>query len=48
MNQHHYLPHTEADIARMLARCGASSLDDFYSDSSLISVLKSLTTYVPE
>lgn len=32
MNQHHYLPHTEADIARMLARCGASSLDDFYSD----------------
>jgi len=32
MNPHSYLPHTEADIARMLTRCGASSLDDFYSD----------------
>lgn len=28
----HYLPHTAADIERMLARCGAASLDDLYSD----------------
>lgn len=32
MNPHPYLPHTEADMARMLRHCGASSLDDFYSD----------------
>ncbi len=28
----HYLPHTQADIEKMLARCGASSLDDLYCD----------------
>ena len=27
-----YMPHTAADIERMLAACGASSLDDLYSD----------------
>lgn len=29
---HPYLPHTEADIAAMLARCGAATLDDLYAD----------------
>lgn len=28
----HYLPHTEADIARMLDRCGVKSLDELYAD----------------
>lgn len=28
----HYLPHTDADIAAMLGRCGAKTLDDLYSD----------------
>ena len=27
-----YLPHTPHDISLMLERCGASSLDDLYSD----------------
>lgn len=29
---HQYFPHTAEDIAAMLERCGASRLDDFYSD----------------
>lgn len=29
---HPYLPHTEADIAAMLERCGMSCLDDLYAD----------------
>lgn len=29
---HRYLPHTPADIDRMLARCGVSRLEDLYSD----------------
>lgn len=29
---HRYFPHTQGDIDRMLAACGASSLDDLYSD----------------
>lgn len=29
---HRYLPHTQADIDRMLARCGVSRLEDLYSD----------------
>lgn len=32
MSAHPYLPHTEADIARMLAACGATALDDLYCD----------------
>lgn len=32
MSDHRYLPHTQADIDRMLEVCGASSLDDLYSD----------------
>lgn len=32
MNAHRYLPHTQADIERMLGRCGATSLDDLYAD----------------
>ncbi|MDE6436663.1 MAG: aminomethyl-transferring glycine dehydrogenase subunit GcvPA [Muribaculaceae bacterium] len=32
MATHPYLPHTEADLARMLAACGAAGLDDLYSD----------------
>lgn len=30
--QHRYFPHTPEDIARMLDRCGAASLDDLYAD----------------
>lgn len=29
---HRYLPHTDDDIARMLADCGLTSLDDLFSD----------------
>ena len=29
---HHYFPHTQEDIDRMLARIGVASLDDLYSD----------------
>lgn len=29
---HRYFPHTQADIAAMLERCGMESLDDLYSD----------------
>lgn len=29
---HQYLPHTPGDIERMLGRCGATELDDLYSD----------------
>lgn len=29
---HRYFPHTPEDIADMLARCGAGSLDDLYAD----------------
>ncbi len=32
MNAHRYLPHTPEDIDRMLAHCGAASLDDLYAD----------------
>lgn len=32
MSMHQYLPHTPADISRMLERCGAESLDSFYAD----------------
>lgn len=32
MSQHQYLPHTPGDIDKMLRECGASSLDDLYSD----------------
>ncbi|MDE6265967.1 MAG: aminomethyl-transferring glycine dehydrogenase subunit GcvPA [Muribaculaceae bacterium] len=29
---HRYLPHTQADIDRMLRRCGVSRIEDLYSD----------------
>ncbi|MDE6109881.1 MAG: aminomethyl-transferring glycine dehydrogenase subunit GcvPA, partial [Muribaculaceae bacterium] len=29
---HHYFPHTQADTDAMLERCGATTLDDLYSD----------------
>ena len=29
---HRYFPHTDEDIARMLAACGMTSLDDLYAD----------------
>ena len=32
MSDHRYLPHTPQDVADMLAVCGATSLDDLYSD----------------
>ena len=32
MAAENYLPHTAADIDRMLKRCGAEKLDDLYSD----------------
>lgn len=32
MGSHNYLPHTQGDIEQMLAKCGAESLDDLYSD----------------
>jgi glycine dehydrogenase subunit 1 len=32
MNAHPYLPHTEDDVARMLKRCGASSVNDLFDD----------------
>ncbi len=32
MSAHQYLPHTEADIDAMLARCKAKSLDELYAD----------------
>ena len=32
MSDHRYLPHTPQDVAAMLAVCGATSLDDLYSD----------------
>ncbi|MDE6040375.1 MAG: aminomethyl-transferring glycine dehydrogenase subunit GcvPA [Muribaculaceae bacterium] len=32
MSSHRYLPHTDEDVARMLEACGATSLDDLYSD----------------
>lgn len=31
-NFHRYLPHTEEDIRLMLEKCGATTLDDLYSD----------------
>ena len=32
MPTHRYLPHTQADIAAMLERCGADSVDDLFAD----------------
>lgn len=32
MSDHRYFPHTPQDVTDMLAACGASSLDDLYSD----------------
>ncbi len=32
MSAHRYLPHTQADIERMLERCGAATLDSLYAD----------------
>lgn len=32
MSYHQYMPHTPEDIASMLGRCGASSIDSFYAD----------------
>ncbi len=32
MGHHRYFPHTDADIARMLGRCGVDSLDALYAD----------------
>ena len=29
---HRYFPHTSADIAEMLKRCGMEGLEDLYSD----------------
>ena len=32
MAYHHYFPHTDEDVAAMLARCGMTSLDRLYDD----------------
>lgn len=32
MSSHRFLPHTQADIEKMLAVCGAATLDDLYAD----------------
>lgn len=32
MAYHHYFPHTDEDVAAMLARCGMTSLDQLYAD----------------
>jgi glycine dehydrogenase subunit 1 len=32
LSQHHYLPHTPADVEAMLRRCGVEKIDDLYSD----------------